>query len=152
MSSSSSNSSSSSSCKVNLTPVKEKKPNLLKKLVQTYNPKPIKGALVRYDSVIGKWAVCDDKLNPTQHFELGVMKNVEFSSSLKTTPARGCGSAKEVYIGIAKGDLYLHKQSTSHGGVNLGFSQGRFFDTQGMTITKADEIAFMPERHALLFK
>lgn len=132
-----------------LTKPAEKKPFFLVKLIQTIYPIPVR-ASVRYDSGIGKWAVIDPIThNPKQHFECALLENVTFSSVIKKFSG-GCGPAMEEYIGIAEGDLSLHRNPpTVLNARNLSFRSGQFLDQNHSPITHAKRIALMPNRRAI---
>lgn len=127
----------------------EKKPFFLVKLIQTIYPLPVR-ASVRYDARIGKWAVIDSITHdPKQHFECALLENVTFSSA-KKVHRRGCGPATEEHIGIAEGDLSLHRNPpTVLNARNLSFKDGLFLDQDGSPITHAKRIALMSERRAI---
>lgn len=126
----------------------EKKPFFLVKLIQTIYPVPVR-ASVRYDARIGKWAVIDPVTHdPKQHFESALLENVRFSSVMKRNP--GCGLSTEEHIGIAEGDLSLHRNPpTVLDARNLSFKDGLFLDQDGSPITQAKRIALMPDRRAI---
>lgn len=128
----------------------EKKPFFIVKLIQTIYPIPVR-AFVRYDGNIGKWAVIDPVTNdPKQHFECALLENVTFSSAMKKVRGVGCGPSREEHIGIAEGDLSLHrKPPTVLNARNLSFRDGQFLDQNGDPITNAKRIALMPDRRAI---
>lgn len=128
----------------------EKKPFFLVKLIQTIYTLPVR-AYVRYDASIRKWAVIDPVTHdPKQHFECALLENVTFSSAMKRTTSSGCGGTREEHIGIAEGDLSLHRNPpTVLDARNLSFSGGQFLDQDGSPITHAKRIALMPDRRAI---
>lgn len=135
-------------CGIQVKPV-EVKPSKFVSWLQKYNPLPIVGACVRYDVTLDKWALLDSDLNPKQHFIIGVMKNVVFSSAKKIVKGTGCGGNREENIGLATGDLYLHKVSDNPLAHNLAFRDGQFVDNNGAVLSTADEVILMSERRAL---
>lgn len=135
-------------CSIKPSPIKTV--GKLKLTLQKYNPLPIKNAVVRYDTSCSKWALMDDKLNVKQHFEMGVMENVQFSSK-ETHQYHGCGPTTSTIVGLATGDLYLHKSANESAGIhNLMFDGHSFKDDRGLIVTNANKIALFPGRKALL--
>jgi len=124
--------------------------------MQKYNPLPIKGAQVRFDARAKKWGVINPKDKKiSQHFDLAIMKNVLFHGEIMRESS-GCGGTSETHIGIATGDLYLHKtcdvfdlaknENNPTQFNSLGFSGGKFHNQSGREITEAKELVLMPGR------
>lgn len=131
---------------------KPKKSSGLKKLVQKFNPKPIKNANVRFDSDKSAWARLDENMNPVEHFDLALMKKVTFKTH-RTEEVKGC-YASTTHIGIASGDLYLHRGSDKTTKArNLSFKgESGFFGPDDESVTEASQVLLMKDRHSLYWK
>jgi len=132
---------------------KVKIPNVIVKLVQRFNPKPIPNACIRYDKSVEMWAILDPKrsFETIQHFKMGVIENVKFETA-KVLVGRGCGSRSDTF-GLAYGDLYLHKASNDMVGAhNLGFNGSSFFNEDNMELKTASKVVLMENRRAVYFK
>jgi len=125
-----------------------KKAGFIKNLYQKFNPKPTKDAAVRFDGNAGLWAVLDKSMNPKQHFDLATMENVKFSKD-NTKDYSGCGASTE-YIGVATGDLYLHRGVENMAGAeNISFGSNGFVRLDGTVIHSAKRLLLMSGRHAV---
>lgn len=127
---------------------KKKDVNALHKLLQRVKPTATK-ASVRYDVNAKHWAVLDKQNNPTQHFDTAIMENVSFRSC-EVKEYIGCAGHKTTFIGIADGDLYLHRHAGNLvGAQNLHFKDGKFRDSNDCELKTVAKIAILPDRRAI---
>lgn len=140
-----------SSCAIPVKQEEIKKEGPVKKLVRRVKEacKPTY-AWVRYDTSKQEWAVLDQKtLQPTRHFSYGVMTDVEFGSERKIEGG-GCGGTREVFMGIAKGNLRSDTYGKDASGFhNLNFADGHFRGEEGSVIKSASVLRLLEGRRSL---
>jgi hypothetical protein len=109
-------------------------------------------ARVRFDTVVGKWAVLKEDNTPERHFDDGFMRDVTFSTAtVSQRVARGCGPAgvEHIQIGIAEGGLVEGKScGTAAGFHNMQF-KGGFRDERGAPVERASVVVLLADRKAV---
>jgi hypothetical protein len=127
---------------------KKKLANPLVKLLQRVNPVGTT-ASIRYDTNNNQWATLDKDNRAKQHFETAIMENVSFRSC-QVKEYVGCSGSRTTWIGIADGELFLHRHAGQlEGAQNLHYREGKFLDVHGVELRSVSKLAVLPSRRAI---
>lgn len=127
---------------------KKKLANPLVKLLQRANPIGMT-ASIRYDTSNNQWATLDKDNKAKQHFETAIMENVTFRSC-QVKEYVGCAGTVTKWIGIADGELFLHRHAGNlEGAKNLHYRDGKFESAEGIELKSVSKLAVLPSRRAI---
>jgi len=137
-----------------LTPPKAKVEHKIKKFIRRFKESVAPThCRIRFDTMVGKWAVLNNDNTSNHHFDYGVMTNVVFEvKHLSGYDPQRCSQINE-YIGIAEGDLrenYYGHDATGFRHINFDKKSGAFLDAEtNQPIARASILRPMTERRAL---